>query len=440
MGLFCMSKSKNDNEFKETEIGLIPEDWEVVRLRDVAKKIKAGGTPRKTIKEYWGGNIPFVLIQDITSSALYLQKTNETITEKGLKESNAWLVPPNSLLLSMYATIGETAINIIPVATNQAILAIIPKDNFDVVFGAFLLRFNAERLKMHNIQSTQKNVNKGVVENFKIPLPPLPEQKRIAYVLSTIQNAKEKTENVINSLKEFKKSMMKHLFTYGPVSLEEAEKVKLKETEIGRIPKDWEVVQLSDEKYFEILPSGIEYFPDTKIYLSTSSIEYNKIISNEGEITYKNRLSRANMQPRMNTVWFAKMKNTIKVYSFTEKNAEEIKKYILSTGFAGILCKENIEPQYLEQIFLSNWFNQIKDSSSHGSTQQAINNKDIERFRIPLPPLPEQKRIAFILSAIDSRIEAEEAKKKALDELFNSMLHNLMTGKIRVKGLTLKEV
>ena len=169
--------------YKITELGALPEEWEVVRLGDVAKKMKAGGTPRRGIKEYWGGNIPFVLIEDMTSGGLYLSKTKETITEKGLNNSSAWLVPSNTLLLSMYATIGETAINTIPLATNQAILAIMAKDNFSIVFGAYLLKYSTQRLIMQNIQSTQKNVNKGIVENFKIPLPPLPEQQKIAQFL-----------------------------------------------------------------------------------------------------------------------------------------------------------------------------------------------------------------------------------------------------------------
>jgi type I restriction enzyme S subunit len=79
----------------------------------------------------------------------------------------------------MYATIGETAINLIPVAINQAILGIIPKrDRLNVEFGTYLLKFHSRRLLSQNIQTTQRNVNKGIVENFLIPLPPLDEQQK----------------------------------------------------------------------------------------------------------------------------------------------------------------------------------------------------------------------------------------------------------------------
>lgn len=171
---------------KETEVGPVPEHWEVIRLGEVAEYMKAGGTPSRKEPRYWEGGIPFVLIEDMTSCGLYLRSTKETISPKGLENSSAWLVPPGSLLLSMYATIGETAVNMIPVATNQAILAMIPKPIFCAEFGAYLLKFYAGKLVQRNVQSTQKNVNKGIVEQFPIPLPPPFEQREIASILQTV--------------------------------------------------------------------------------------------------------------------------------------------------------------------------------------------------------------------------------------------------------------
>jgi type I restriction enzyme S subunit len=194
----------------------------------------------------------------------------------------------------------------------------------------------------------------------------------------------------------------------------------------------WPTKKLGDKEYFEILGSGVGRFEGEKEYLSTSSIEGDKIISPEGKITYKERPSRANMQPRLNSVWFARMMNTIKVYSFTEFNKEEVDKYILSTGFAGILCNpEKVDPHYLEKIFLSKWFNVLKDSlASDKAIQKSLNNDDIVNFGIPLPPLPIQQKIVKILNTIQSAVEIQEKIIEKTKELKKSLLNEIFNSKI----------
>ncbi len=200
-------------EFKDTEIGRMPKEWGIKKIKDVSLKIKAGGTPSRKEAKYWNGKIPFVLINDITNSGIYLCKTKESITEAGLENSSAWIVPINSLLVSMYATIGETVINKIQVATNQAILAIVPKPCFILEFGLYTIKYYNKVLINQNIQSTQKNVNKAIVENFIIPLPPLEEQKKIADILSTIDNKISIENKRKESFEKLFKTMLNKLMT-----------------------------------------------------------------------------------------------------------------------------------------------------------------------------------------------------------------------------------
>jgi len=416
--------------FKETELGALPEEWEVVRLGDVVEKMKAGGTPRRSEKRFWGGSIPFIMIEDLTKSNLYIKDAREYITEEGLEKSNAWIVPPNSLLLSMYATIGETAINLIPVATNQAILGIIPKKHrLNVEFGAYLLKFHAKRLLFQNIQTTQKNINKGIVENFLIPLPPLEEQKAIAGILSTVQSAIEKTEKVINALKNLKKSMMKHLFTYGPVAEEEAEKVELKETEIGLIPKHWEVVRLGEVAKFKIgrtPPRNVkEYWEDGKYFWVSIADMRNAYIYNTNEKVsekaYK-EIFKGNIVPAGTLLMSFKL--TIGRTAFLMVDGFH------NEAIVSIYPKEQVLKEFLFFYLPTIDYSEFQDRAIKGNT---LNISKIEKIPLPLPPLEEQQKIAQILQSIDQRIEKEEKYKNALQNLFKSLLHNLMTGKIRVR-------
>jgi type I restriction enzyme S subunit len=202
---------------------------------------------------------------------------------------------------------------------------------------------------------------------------------------------------------------------------------------INDLPEGWKIVSLGDKQYFEILSSGIKEFKDKKMYISTKCINGNKIIDVESEITYSNRPSRANMQPVMNSVWFAKMKNTIKVYAFTEENEEEIEKYILSTGFCGIKCKDKITTKYLEQFFMSSFFNKIKDSLVTGSTQQDIKNEAIAKIPIILPTIKEREKIVDILSTMDSVIQKVDEIIAKTERLKKGLMKELLTGRIRVE-------
>jgi type I restriction enzyme S subunit len=367
-----------------------------------------------------------------------LSKTKNTITEEGLKNSSAWIVPENSLLLSIYATIGETAINTIPLATNQAILAIIPKGIFDKVFGAYLLKFNAERLKMQNIQSTQKNVNKGIVERFKIPLPPLSEQKKIAYVLSSVQEAKEKTEDVIKATKELKKSMMKYLFTYGPVSLEEAEKVPLKETEIGLIPEEWKVVRLGDIANFK---NGINFSANQKGNRGILTID---VLNMYGEGIYVNLNNLYRVNKKIDENYLLREDDILFVRSSLKREGVGWSSLFKPTNepvtFCGFIIRarlkvENVFPEYLTNYLRTKIARNNLIASSGKVAITNINQGMLGKIIVPCSPLQTQKKIASILLAIDRKIEAEENKKKALEDLFKSLLYNLMTAKIRVNNL-----
>lgn len=190
--------------------------------------------------------------------------------------------------------------------------------------------------------------------------------------------------------------------------------------------KEENLVELGNKDYFYIIPSGIKNFNGEKEYLSTSSIQESSIKEIECKITFDERPSRANMQPALDSVWFAKMKETKKVYSFEDSNKKEIEKFIMSTGFCGIkVNKEKVLPRYLRYYFLTPYFNKLKDSLSSGSTQKAVNSEKIKKIKIPIPSLKVQKEVVDLLDELSETMLLRETADNLTDNLIYSIFVNM---------------
>jgi type I restriction enzyme S subunit len=188
---------------------------------------------------------------------------------------------------------------------------------------------------------------------------------------------------------------------------------EFKETEIGEIPKDWEITNLGDNRFFKILSSGIKKFEGFKEYLSTSSVEGSEIVKIEEFITYNKRPSRANMQPVENSVWFARMINSPK---FLKANKDLIENKILSTGFLGIQTKEKETCDYLFYYIQTKEFQEYKDAYVTGAVQESLTNENAKELIVPFPPPSEQSRIATVLSYFDDLIENKKRQNEILEK------------------------
>jgi len=195
----------------------IVEGWKTSSLPLLLRFMKSGGTPNTSRSDYYGGQIPFVSIEDMTASNKHLTSTIKKLTDKGLKNSNAWIVPENSILYSIYATLGLPRINTIPVTTNQAILALINDPNkIDRDYLYYWLEYIRASVVNFSSQTTQSNLSATIVKSFLVDHPTdLPEQAKIAEILSTVDRAIEQTEALIAKQQHIKTGLMQDLLTRG---------------------------------------------------------------------------------------------------------------------------------------------------------------------------------------------------------------------------------
>jgi len=401
--------------YKMTELGPLPEEWEVIRLGEVCKVDWGNTSLTKKLYTANGypafsaaGNDGFLDFYEHDGEAVILSAIGAR-SGKCFYASGKWTAIKNTIVIKSN---NETKINLL-----------------------FLYFFVNNENYWHKSGSGQPFISIGVAQKQKLPLPPLPEQQKMAAVLSAVQEAKEKTRAVIAATKALKKSMMKHLFTYGPVSPEETETVLLKETEIGPVPEDWEVVRLGEVGefqygYTETASSkkiGPKFLRITDIDLTGSKIKWADVpyckISDKDYLKYK---------LIDEDILFTRIGATTGKTCIVKSPPESV--------FASYLIRFKVDLEKALPFFIyhfttnKGYWNQI-NASKEGKLKKGVSSSQLKIFQIPLPPLPIQQKIASILSAIDAKIEAEENKKKALEELFKSLLHNLMTAKIRVNKL-----
>ena len=187
-------------------------ECKIVKLESLIKKGKAGGTPSSTNSDYYNGDIPFLSIRDMTDQGKYIVKTEKTITEEGLNNSSAWIIPKNSLLYSIYASIGLVAINRSDISTSQAIYGIILKDGVSLEYMYYYLTYFKKNIHKYIETGTQGNLNAKLLKSFEILLPSLGEQEMIVNVLSIVDEKIENSKKEIEKINEFKKGLLQQMF------------------------------------------------------------------------------------------------------------------------------------------------------------------------------------------------------------------------------------
>ena len=190
------------------------------RLGD-SGQIVAGGTPSTSHLEYWNGNIPWCIPSEIAKlKKKYIDTTERSITTKGLKNSSANLLPMKSVIVCTRATVGDCAMNSVPMATNQGFKSIVPNNLHYAEFLYYMILRKKKHLIRYASGSTFLEISKQDFSRMKLNIPPLPEQKAIAFVLSSADSEIKALENKLDLVRGQKKYLLNNLVT-GTIRLPE---------------------------------------------------------------------------------------------------------------------------------------------------------------------------------------------------------------------------
>ena len=407
--------SKKD--YKQTQIGKIPEDWEVLTLGDIGD-IKDGDW---ILKKYYdeNGEVRLLQVGDI-GIGKFLDKSRRFISKKVAEKLKVTYVKPEKhiLISRMPDPIGRACIAPkLPYPYIVAVDITMLEINEEVADRRFIIWFLNSILNFRQVQqlssgATRNRVSRKNLEKIKIPLPPLPEQKKIAEILSTVDKAIQKVDEAIAKTERLKKGLMQELLTKGIGHKE------FKDTEIGRIPKEWEVVRLGDV---------VEIYDSKRIPLSNQERAKRKgpypYCGATGIIDY--------IDDYIFDGEYVLLAEDGGYYGPFEPSA-----YIMSGKF----WVNNHAHIFRAMTGISNnWFLMYvlnyMDLKPYivGSTRTKLNQEYMRKITIILPPIPEQQKIAEILSTIDKKLEFERKRKEKLERIKKGLMNDLLTGRKRVK-------
>jgi type I restriction enzyme S subunit len=394
-----------ETNFKDTEIGKIPKDWEVVRLGDI---LDLGNGQRPIFDA--DGDIPVYGANGIMGySRDYLIESEYTLIIGRVGASGEIHLVSGRIWISDNAIYSRTY----------------DCSKVNMPFLYYLLK--KASLFRYAEKSTHPLITQSFLNAFKLPLPPLYEQEKIAEILSTVDELIQRTDEIIAKTERLKKGLMQELLTKGIGHKE------FKETEIGRIPKDWEVVRLGDisaDMYYGITAKAVNERTPLRMLRTTDIKDYKVEWNNLPFCQITER--RKDIQK-----YFLQIGDLIVSRAGSAGMSvlvdKPLKDVIFGSYLIKIKLKGNVHPKYLQFFFRSQFYWDHILSGHAGSTLKNINLPVLKATPVILPPISEQEKIAEILSTVDERIEIERKRREKLERIKKSLMDLLLTGKIRVR-------
>ena len=377
---------------------------EYVKLEEICT-IVSGGTPSRSKPNYWNnGNIPWIKIKDMKSK--YIDSAEEFITEEGLNNSSTKMLKRDTILYSIFATLGEVGILKIDACTNQAIAGLSLKEDSNILKEYLYYYLKSKKKDVNNLGRgvAQNNINLSLLRKFRIPVIPLHQQEKIIGVLDNVSNTINNYEREIYLLDELVKARFVEMF--GDLRVND---------------KGWKYYKL--DELTELITDGEHATPKRTtqgIYLLSARNVLNHQISLE-DVDYIDydefsRISRR-IIPREGDVLIS-CSGSIGRCCVVSKNI----KFQMVRSIALLRFKSNINPVFAEYMITSDYLQDQINKSKTVSSQANLFQGKIKSLKGVVPPLELQNQFASFVQEIDKSRSRIQKSLEASQELFDSLM------------------
>ena len=391
--------------------------WEQVRLGDVCKYVTSGGTPLASRADFYNpGTIPWLKTKEVNYSRI--TETENYISELGLANSSAKLIPADSVIVAMYGqgdTAGRVAINKIPLCTNQACCNLVideKKADFEFIYYNLCTLYN--KLVSLKNGGAQPNLNAGLIKNLEISVPSLKTQKRIADILSAYDNLIENNQKQIKLLEEAAQRLYKQWFIDLRFPGHETTKI------VDGLPEGWR-----KEKLVDFADVVMGQSPKSEFYnQEKKGLPFHQGVGSYGtrfviDDTYSSSVTRI---AESGSILFS-VRAPVGRLNFTKN------KIIIGRGLAAINHKEKYQ-SFLFYMLKERFFKD--DILGNGAIFASISKDELLNQQFVIPNDELLQKFNTIASGIDAKIAAADAQMQLLTQSRNRLLPKLMNGEIEV--------
>ena len=405
--------------------GTIPEGWRMVRLGEVAEVNREQWDPSE------GSTILYLDLTAVVAPGR-LSPPNELAAEdapsrarRRVKDGDV-LVSTVRPYLRGFARVHEAPQNLIA-STGFCVLTPLPTVDRSLIYHYVMASPFARHLEASMTGQAYPAVRPNDITSYRFPLPPLPEQRSIAAVLDSIDEAIERTDAVIAATEQLRDSLLHELLTRGVPGWH----TEWKEAPgVGTIPTDWEVVRLGDVAEVNARSWNPAEGEHSILYLDLTAVVAPGVLTPPRNLAVTEAPSRARRRVITGDILISTVRPNLRGFARVTAASSNL---IASTGFAVVTPKPIVSRSILYHYVMTDRFANYLEESTTGQAYPAVRAADVANFRFAAPPLPEQKTIAAVLDSVDDAIERARGERDRLQTMKESAADALLTGRVRAQ-------